>query len=326
MSGLNKLSCTTGVGGNTGINSCAFDPDHIIGALIAPLNFKVTYSDSTGKYTWEGVEFDTAIEALQASTLAVTAKRTYPIWKFESLTDNSETGTVSTSGYGDKSYVKEGKYDWSFQLAQSFGSVCFLKRLRQFNELKNYGVLFFDAKDRIFGTLTADSDGIAPVTMEFFHAEPFKIADGSNVTKYMLRFALANPAELNDYPAFYELESTATGIKGIVDLTLSSASAATAGHVFVKLTTTQGGIDVYDSFADTLADADAWVLTKAGVAQVISAVTKSESLRGWDVASAATGACVLALAPADELAALGVGGGSEYGYEGSNTYAVTIPS
>ena len=326
MSGLNKLACTTGVGGNTGITACAFDPDKITGALIAPLDFKVTYSESTAKYTWDAVEYDTAVEALQASTLAVTAKRTYPVWKFSNITDNSESGTVATSGYGDKSYVKEGKYDWSFQLAQSFGSVCFLKRLRMFNEMKNYGVLFFDDKDRIIGTLTDAADGIAPLTLEFFHAEPFKIADGSNATMYMLRFALADPSELNDLPAFYELESPASGIKGIVDVTIKSAAAATAGHVFFKLETTNGGIDIYDSFADLFADPDALILTKAGVAKTITGVTKSDSLRGWDAATAETGACVLALAAAEDLADLGIGGGSEYGYEGSNTLAVTIPS
>ena len=328
MSGINKLSCTTAIGGNTGIGSCAFDPDKITGALIVPLTFKVTYSESTEKYTWDATEYDTAIEAFQASTLAVASKRAYPIWKFQLITDNSETGTVTTSGYGDKSYVKEGKYDWTFQLSESFGSVCFLKRLRMFNDLKNYGVVFFDDKNRAIGTLTTDSDGIAPLTLEFFHAEPFKIADGSNRTIYSVRFALADPSELNDYPAFIELESIATGIKGIIDVTLKSASAATAGHAFVKLETTQGGVDIYDSFSTELADVDAWILTKAGVSKTITGVTKSDSLKGWNIASAETGDCVIALAPPDELAAsgIGVGGGAEYGYEGSNTLAVTLPT
>jgi len=306
---INTPTCVVG-GANTGIPACAMAPDKFIGAILIDRN-----------KTFTEAELQDFITTLQSLTLSSGKNRAYPIFRFEELADNSEEETVSTLGYGSKQVAKEGKYDWTFRLLK--GGLCFQSKLRAFNK-SDKKVLFVDSNNIIFGTRASNGE-VTGFSMDFFYAKPFKAADGSNAAIFQVRFALSKPGELNDSVVYInpgvDVEES---VKGVVDVELTKVSAA-AGSIKVAVKTVCDKTDLYDSFADDLASGSLWKLSKAGTPVAVTTVEKDEATKSFTLTFTGTaGTYQVALASASVLAAAGIGGAPENGFEGS-PLTVTIP-
>lgn len=314
---LNKLDCVEAGIANTGHGKCPVSPDAFVGAAVVPPTFDIIVN-TDGTCTLYGEDYDTVHEALQAAVVEEPAKRIYPIWKFDEVADNSEQLTVNTSGYGTKKPGREGDYEWSFTLLEA--GMCFQKRLRTLNNLKGYKVVFFDKQHVMWGTQNLTNNGLKGYSYSYIHAEKLKINDGSKDAIYVWRVSLYKPEELNDNFSFLKLEvDPEESVKGNIDVTVTQL-ATSSGHVIVGVKTRCDDTDLYETYADDMAVEGAFVCKDSGGTVIdLGSVTKDNALKGWNLAGA--GIATVSLATPKALAALGVGGGSESGFE-SDTLTV----
>lgn len=267
MATINEFICLTSAG-NTGVVPCFFDPKNIIGAFLTP----------------KGAEVDVA--SLQANLIAKThaasaSARWYPIYDFETTTDNTEQKVIQTQPTGQKHVVREGFNDWSFDFVQ--GGLSLLSRIRKQNG-SNWDFIFVDAGDptrgqALIGTVGSTSTKLKAIPSDgmFFWGNPWKLNDGSKITQYQVQFGFksvyVNDASLVRVAvASFDLPTT---VKGLQDVVLSNPSATTAGLFNVKLLldATQGNLG--DLYSTELAATGMWVATNTatGAAITISGVT-----------------------------------------------------
>lgn len=314
MAILNEPLCSTRNEGNTGIASCVFSPKNIVGAILVPPNF-----------SYDAAKLADLKASLQADALLPNkANRIYVLNRFKAITDNSSEVTISESGYGDKDTAREGKYDWTFELADK-GGLCLQRNLRKFNELDKK-VLFFDSDNQIIGT--SDSEGnFIGISLDFFYASPYKLADGTNPTQYFVRFALKKTSELNDTPAYvvagFDIENE---IKSIIDLSLTEV-AVEAGKATVSVKEYCSKNNIYLAYSDELADPTAWIVKDdAGVIVVVSGVVAVPATESFELSFTGTGDYTINLVDPTALEVLGVGGAPDNGFESVAAISVTMPA
>lgn len=313
MSIVNIPACSTAIG-NTGVPSCYFVPKKIKGIFLADRSFKIEAANLATEALFQA--------ALQAASLATGKARIYPVANFEAITDNSEELVKETTGYGFQKITREGLYDFTFEYSE--GGMCLHKQLRKFNNSSSLSVFLIDDENKVFGQLV-DGDLYGFTAANFF-AHKVKMNDGSASAKFMINFQLTDPSELNDRFGIVACSFDVTGtIKGILDVTVSQSSVV-AGTAKVKLTQVLGGVDLYTDFADLFADTDAWVVkNSAGATVTVTGAVKNAAISGWDVSFTGTGVHTIQTASATALAALGIGGSPDSGYE-SDVLTVTMPS
>jgi len=317
MSLINNITCEA-TQKNTGFNGCPVDIGLIKGAILIPKDKWLTQT-----------ELADVKGTLQDLTLETISSRAYPIFTFEAITDNSEDTTIETLGYGGKRPIKEGRYDWTFSMIEG---VFYNNKLRSFNNNKKYKVLFFDNENRMYGVNTYNSDDaeyqLAGFSLDFIYTYPFKAPDGSKQAEYKIRFALADPKEMNENLGIVTNSfDPADEIKGITDLTLSSGGDAIHDVAYIKVLTTEDQVDLYDEYSTLLADADAWVVkSDAGVVITPTGVTADAAKEAIAIAFTSTGTHTFELVSAAALAALGIGGAPGNGFEGENILSIAVPT
>lgn len=295
--------------GNTGIPECVIDPKEIVGAILIPASLVLTTTD---------IETTGLVSVLQTkSLLEALSERVYPIWNFEEIADNSEDIVKVTRGYGNTIVARDGKYNWAFTFSD--GGIMFNKSLRKFNFAQDRKVLWVDKLNRIWG-VDDGSEGMRGFALDYLHTKPLKINDGATPTTYMIEFGMSKASELNDDVVFVDTqEQLNETLKGILDVTLVEI-ATTATEWTILLKTLYGHVNLYGEFAADLAVAGAWLITKAGTPVVPAAVaTDAVNFATKVTLTAPTGIHVAAMEDPTALAALGIGGTPEQGYEGANT-------
>lgn len=213
-----NLSCA-GDNANTGIQSCSWTPSNITGAILIPANKTYTVADVATLWT-----------TLQADIVDdVASNRIYPIGAFKAIEDKSSDVQIESDGYGGKSFVRDGDYEWMFEYKNGF---CFYQKLRTFHTKNtSFNVLFIDeVNNTLWGTEDANGD-LAGFSLELLIVPNIKINTGSNSTKYYVSFGLSDPTEMNDntytvsFPNNQKLMKLA-GLKDI-ELTVSTTDYST---------------------------------------------------------------------------------------------------
>lgn len=311
MANLNNIVCISG--GNTGKPDCGFNPKNVVMAFLT--HKSKTFADADLA--------PASLEAtLQAAIVASGKDRIYPVQPFAQFDDKSEEAKMATHGYGDKEFTGDGKYHWQFRILK--GSVCYQKNLRKHNYRSDLRAIFVDREWNVFGTLTSEGE-LAGMKLSDFFADKVKLSNGSDPSIYTVDFVLTDPTELMDAPAFVKATfNVLDSCQGILDVTLTAGTLA-SGSIKVTAAKTIGGKSMYDDYADELAAAGAWVLTKAAAPVTISGVAKDAAIEGWTVTFTGTGVHKLTMADPATLASLGVGGAPDAYYE-SDILTVTVPS
>lgn len=315
MADLNQLICANNVA-NTGFGSCYLDMDQIIGGFIVPNGYSLT-----------AAELDDLITTLTADAkVATKLNRIYPAGNFVAITDNSEDLTIQTFGYGSKSVVKEGDYDWQFQFVK--GGLCLHQALRSFNGNGNWSIIFYDAKFRLFGTTGAVSGSLYGIPTKMLWAMPWKPTDGSNVTSYMLRVVF-EPSYINEDLAYFQAESTVADVAGLQDILLTLNSWTEATGVANVSVYSRCGTNLYEVYPTELALTAVWTAANAstGGAITVSSVTGVAATKTFSVTllttdpdfPAGTQGILLNLAAIATLEANGINGFESAG-------ALTLPT
>lgn len=297
MEGLNKIFCGADVK-NTGICECYFDPKLITGAMFVPKNKVFTSAELA----------DALIQTtLETAVRAVKSSRIFPFQPFEQVTDGTEAAVKQTFGYGGSVNIREGKVVWLFQFIN--GGLNLSNALRTFNHLiGKYNVIFIESQNTLIGTSRKDVTGawgLAGVPMIDIYTKPWGISDGANVSNYGIEF-IFDPVYVNEKIAFKRVSIDSyllSELMGLEDIKLIDLAGdeGNAAHT-VGAETDCGSTDVYDLYADELAQAIAWIVKDAaGATKAIASVTKDPALKGWIIAL--TGPAVFADGDTIQLAA-----------------------
>lgn len=240
-----NLQCI-GDNSNTGVPSCSWTPSNITGAILVPKGKAYTVADVATLWT-----------TLQADIIADTAsQRIYPILPFKAVEDKSTDVQIETDGYGGKSFVRDGDYEWMFEYKNGF---CFYQALRSFHtKNQQFDVFFIDeVNNTLWGTENADGD-LTGFSLELLIVPNIKINTGSNATKYFISFGLANPVELNDntYTVSFPSNQQLMKVSGLLDTVLTATSTinATSGVVTATLTSGCNSVDMAELYPTELAD------------------------------------------------------------------------
>jgi len=262
------------------------------------------------------------ITAMQAAGLATGLNRIFPIHKILNITDNSETPVKQTGGFGQEKYVRDGKYMWDIEFNEV--GIGYWSKLRKLNDVGNLKVLLIFNDEYLVGT-DDESDGIKGLSISAKYFHPWKISDGANPAKYVLSLSLAKPLELNEDITYIKFgQSIEDVVKGNIDVELILV-ASDSTSVTIKPVTSVGKVNLFDTYAADLDAAGAWVVSKAGVAVVPASVAQDTVNEAIKIPlTTPSGAHVFSLEDAVALAALGIGGAGDGGFETEATLAHTF--
>lgn len=268
MATLNKPICATEYG-NTGLGDCYIELDKIVGSIQVPSNFQIAQSDVAG-----------LLDFLETKTYAAIGTRIFPYPKLINITDNSEDITINTTEYGDKIFVKDGFYDWTFRYLK--GGVQLHQELAK-NQGSGKYFLFFDKNNVLIGYKSGSV--LRGVPVDQFRVLPWRPNTGAESALFNLRFII-DPIYLNqgnlgflkvtdfnllDVVGLQEVELT------IIDQTLNVAT--------VKVTSKIGGVDLYGAYKTNLLQVTAWKGFKSdGSASSVTSVADNPADEAFDVA------------------------------------------
>lgn len=275
MTELNSIQCGETLR-NTGQCGCPFDPKLIIGKIMIPVKRVLTKAELNDiQATLEGL-----VEAAKSS-------RIYPVQGMAAITDNTEEPTFQTFGYGSSAPVKEGNYNWIFELPGI--GVDNNNALRSFNGTSRYAEIYFDNKNRLIGTVKKDvngDNGLAGVPQMggYPYTYPWKAGDGTNNASYRTQSVFL-PQYVNENIAYFEVPMTTyllSELAGLVDIKLAIAEAdEDADTVDVTGTTDCGATNLYELFADELDQDTAWIVKGSDGVVKAATVAKNDAINGW---------------------------------------------
>lgn len=191
--------------------------------------------------------------------------RCYPIHNFLNPQDNTDDPTIESFSDGSKAFVRDGVYDWTFQITA--GAFCLLQSMRTHNGNNTCYAFFYDANKQILGY--NNSGFISAIPLMVFQALPWKMNTGSNVTKYLLRFIFATNYA-NEDSDFTKADFPLTNIVGLQDIKLLiNGFNHTTGVASVSVITECGGSNLFGKFETDLESNSLWVATNAATGDII---------------------------------------------------------
>lgn len=262
---VNQFSCLTAAG-NSGVPKCPVEWKQVYGFILTPTNASYDASSLAN--------FQTALTA--AMTAASKSTRIFPVYNLAVLGDSSEAPVVQTFPTGQRKRVRDGYYDWQFQMLN--GGVGLNKRLRQYNAAPTaHDVLFVATSDGggdfIIGTASATPGQIQSIPLGdgFFAANPWKGSDGSKVMEFALEFSF-NPKWINQYLAFVNMGSinTQNVIQGLNDAYLSNQGLTTPSGSFGVYILDENGTDLASLYSTQFASASLWNAANATTGATIA--------------------------------------------------------
>jgi hypothetical protein len=266
MATLNKPLCATNYG-NTGVGECFIDLDKIIGAIQVPPNFQIAQSDVAGLLAF----FETKIHAAIGT-------RVFPYPKLTNITDNTEDITINTTDYGDKIYVKDGFYDWTFRYLN--GGVQLHQELAK-NSGANKHFLFFDKNSVLIGYKSGVY--LKGIPVDQFRVLPWRPNTGAESALFNMRFII-DPIYLNGGNlGFLKVDFNLLDLVGLQDVELTIIDQA-ANVATVKVRSKISDVDLYATYKTNLLETTAWRFFKSdGSASSITNVADNAADEAFDV-------------------------------------------
>jgi hypothetical protein len=271
MATLNKPLCATNYG-NTGVGECFIDLDKLIGAIQVPPNFQIAQSDVAGLLAF----FETKIHAAIGT-------RVFPYPKLTNITDNTEDITINTTDYGDKIYVKDGFYDWTFRYLN--GGVQLHQELAK-NGGANKHFLFFDKNSVLIGYKSGAY--LKGIPVDQFRVLPWRPNTGAESALFNLRFII-DPVYLNGGNlGFLKVDFNLLDLVGLQDIELRLIDQA-ANVATIQVRSKISDVNLYETYKTNLLETTAWRLFKSsGALSSIVSVADNASDEGFDVTGSPT--------------------------------------
>jgi hypothetical protein len=266
MATLNKPLCATNYG-NTGVGECFIDLDKLIGAIQVPPNFQIAQSDVAGLLAF----FETKIHAAIGT-------RVFPYPKLTNITDNTEDITINTTDYGDKIYVKDGFYDWTFRYLN--GGVQLHQELAK-NSGANKHFLFFDKNSVLIGYKSGAY--LKGIPVDQFRVLPWRPNTGAESALFNMRFII-DPIYLNNGNlGFLKVDFNLLDLAGLQDVELTILDQ-TANVATVQVRSKISDVNLYETYKTNLLQTTAWRAFKSdGSASSVTNVADNAADEAFDV-------------------------------------------
>lgn len=269
MATLNKPLCATEYG-NTGFGDCYIELDKIIGAIQVPSNFQIAQSDVAGLLAF-----------LETKVHAAIGTRIFPYPKLINITDNTEDITINTTDYGDKIFVKDGFYDWTFRYLK--GGVQLHQELAK-NQGSGKYFLFFDKNNVLLGYKSGVY--LKGIPVDQFRVLPWRPNTGAESALFNLRFII-DPIYLNQGNLGFLKVNTddfnLLDVLGLQDVELTVLDTA-ANVATVQVRSKISDVNLYDAYKTSLLQTTAWrVFKSSGVLSSIASVADNAADEAFDV-------------------------------------------
>jgi len=203
--------------------------------------------------------------------------KVFPFSESQDIADASEANKEGTLGLGFKQVLQEGKPAYTIKM---FAGNIQSKQFRKWNN-KTVRILEYDSNGKLWGT--ASNGKFIGVQAKMFFTG-LKSATGQNVEEGVVTLTLSilDTTEYYDNAYLMPIVGNINDVIGLVDVQLKEPVAHTTNVYKIKafIPTSQIGqvIDLYDDYADALADADLWVFSIPTTTAVKDTVN-----RGWIV-------------------------------------------
>lgn len=198
---------------NTGLSNCLDELGHTIMLLWTPESFEID------------TEANAKLEATYEA--AINGNNMYPFPQAEEIEDTSEDDVIQETAIGTKIFVREGKYSETLRMRVS---LCDLAKLRTFNNVSGrvFIVVAGQQHNKIFGT-SPDGAKFKGFKLSELNVSKLKGTDGTTARMVDVRYQLAQPSEMADYPAIPEITAwDPASLTGLIDVTVEvTASSAT---------------------------------------------------------------------------------------------------
>ena len=267
MATLNKHLCATNYG-NTGVGDCFIELDKIIGAIQVPASFQIAQSDVAGLLAF-----------LETKIHAAIGTRIFPYPKLINITDNTEDITINTTDYGDKIFVKDGFYDWTFRYLN--GGVQLHQELAK-NQGANKHFLFFDKNNVLLGYKSGAY--LKGIPVDQFRVLPWRPNTGAESALFNLRFII-DPTYLNSGNlGFLKVEDfNLIDVVGLQDVELTVLDY-TNNVATVQVRSKISDVNLYETYKTNLLQTTAWRAFKSsGAASSIAGVADNAADEAFDV-------------------------------------------
>lgn len=314
MAGLHEVDCASNRR-NTGFGGCPVDWKLIVGMFL--FDSPVSFSEA------ELADLQNTLQtrAFQDSKTG----RCFPIHNFLNPVDATDKSTIETFTDGSKAKVRDGVFDWSWQITA--GAFCLYQAMRTHIGNSSTYALFYDKERKILGY--NNNGELAAIPLMIFDVPLWNMNTGSNTAKYMLN-AVFDATYGSDNADYTKASFPLTNVLGLQDvkLRLNSWNHAT-GVTNVTVMTECGGSNLYDSYSTELLAA-LWVAqnTATGATIPITSVTPIAGSKTFNVALntgnanyPTNNAITLSLAAPSVLSAAGI-----VGYESEPATLTVISS
>lgn len=263
MAGLHQINCAA-TRRNTGYGGCPVDWKLISGAFL--------FDSPTTLLEYQLADLQNTLQTMSWQDLKT--GRCYPVHQFLNPQDNTDDPTIETFSDGQKAFVRDGVYDWTFQITA--GGFCLLQALRTHNGNSTVYAFFYDKNKQILGY--NNSGDFSAIPLQVFQALPWKMNTGSNVTKYLLRFIFATNYA-NEDSDYTQANFPLTNVVGLQDIKLLvNGFNHSTGLVNVSVITECGGANLFAQYSAQLVAA-LWQATNAATGNIIP-ITSVSPLAG----------------------------------------------
>jgi hypothetical protein len=252
-------------GGNTGLPSCQWNPDLIIGSLKIPKGTVLTAAQL--------VDLEATIQALLVHDTY--ASRAHRFGRFEEIDDQSEDRAQKTWGYGGKTTTREETYDWVFYYTD--GGFCTHQAYKRFSgRHREYDELFIDQSGHLIGRKALDANGVyglAGIQLKEFYVKNWKPSNGSDPAMYACNYKAADAKQLNEQLVSIEMDFDIFALDTIKDIDLQPVGTTIVdadGDINVSVTSGCGGQNLVELYGATIANAARFAVTNASTGVAIA--------------------------------------------------------
>lgn len=216
-------------------------------------------------------------EAMQLSRISV--NKLFLFEGFREADDNTGDPNVAALADGYEEVLNEALPKYVFRNTKGIAQQ---QALVAFNGWQD-GVFLIDDKNILF--YKGNNGGAKAFSVGYLYATPPRPGGTGAINTNQVRLTMGSVDEFKTNIGAVKLDFNVADLMNIVDVQLLEVGAA-AGYVFkIGAETKYAGTNIYESYADALAQVGAWKATRldTGANVTVSAVAKNAVLKGWDV-------------------------------------------
>jgi hypothetical protein len=297
--------------GNSSANTGAYGCDLLLKNFVG-----VIFANSAVEF--EGNDAAALLTLLQTAKLNDNSfQRIYPVQYIDGTTAQNEDTVTTTTPYGVKLFVRNGKYDVTFTYhtgGMGVSNALYGSRNRFF--------FLVDAEGKVVGTQGSTATKIKAIPTSYYEGKPAGLNLGAEPQSFSFELQW-DPFYTNTNIAVVDFANAGglgalQALTGLAYITLAQAAARAAGVLHIKTYAGFGAVDIYSNYKSVLAAPALWVAKNKATGNLItvSSVAPDDNSMSYAVTldttdpdyTATNGGILVSLVGPTELDTAGVSG------------------